>query len=268
MTSPLIDLAIAPPALWLVLALLALGAAGHGLALLALARTPALPIALSLAALAQLALLAALVGASLRLLEVNDVAAWLPDGAVETVEAASWLALVLFLVAGYWWRSPGLGVTLPLLAGVLLAVAEAMREAPTARGLAIAAPMRPAYAVVAAAALALAALGLAGLLARGLERRSLGEALLDRRVVVGLLTGAAALQAALLALAGAAWLARPRGAPLWTVQQTWVLASTLALLLAAEAGWRRRPALPALATLGAGLLLVSLAVVAGVGLRS
>ena len=132
----------------------------------------------------------------------------------------------------------------------------------------IAVQLRPAYAVVAAAALALAALGLAGLLARGLERQSLGEALLDRRVVVGLLTGAAALQAAVLTLAGAAWLARPRGAPLWTVQQTWVLASTLALLLAAEAGWRRRPALPALATLGAGLLLVSLAVVAGVGLRS
>jgi hypothetical protein len=219
--------------------------------------------------LAQFALLAALVGASVRLLEVNDVAAWLPGGAARTIEAAGWLALLLFLVAGYWWRSPGLGVTLPLLTGALFVVADGMRGAtPSARGLALAPPLQPIYAVAAATALALAALGLAGLLARGLERRALGEALLGRRVVVGLLTGAAALQAGLLALAAAAWLARPRGAPLWTVQQTWLLASTLALLLAAEAGWRRRPALPALATLGAGLLLVSLAVVAGVGLRS
>jgi hypothetical protein len=311
------------PVSGLVLALLALGSAGHALALLALRRageqgsrgagetpslpvhsrcwergpaaagagasragtttaplpdralfppppcSPAPPLARLLAAVAQLLLLAALAGATVRLLAVNDITAWLPERAAETVQAAGWLALLIFLVAGYWWRSPGLGVLLPLLALAVLATGEGLRGAAgSARGLAIAAALRPVVAVVMAAALAFAALGLAGLLARALETRVLGQARFSRRAGAGLLAGAALLQTGLLALAAGGWLARPRGAPLWTVQQTWLVATWLVLLLAAEAGWRRRPVLPALAALGAGLLLVGLAVVAGVGLRA
>lgn len=314
------------PGLDLVLALLALGSAGHALALLALRRSagiaerrgrragergrsggrtrsgegvvgapvgpasapvaaaprsqhgertgdegvsPAPLLAHLLAAVAQLLLLAALAGATMRLLAVNDIAAWLPVRAAETIQTAGWLALLVFLVAGYWWRSPGLGVLLPLLALALLVIGEELRGgAGSARGLAIAAALRPVAAAVAAAALALAALGMAGLLARALERWVLGHSRFSRRAGAGLLASAAVCQTGLLVLAAAAWLVRPRGAPVWTLQQTWLVVTWLVLLLAAEAGWRGRPALPALAALGAGLLLVGLAVVAGVGSRA
>ena len=103
--------------------------------------------------------------ASLRLLEFNDAAAWLPARAGETIEAGAWLALALFLTVGFWWRSPGLGVTAPLVVAGMVVVSDVMRDvAAIGRGLAIALPLRPAYGVVLATVLALVALAVTGFL--------------------------------------------------------------------------------------------------------
>jgi hypothetical protein len=287
------EIVLTPPELSLVLALLALGAAGHGLTLLVMGwgkrgndHQPLAPhapapdaappadghrrsLTVALAALSQVMLLVALAGMTLRLLEVADPAAWLPMRAAGAVEAAGWLALLVYLMAGYWWRSPGLGLALPPLVVGLLLAAEATRDsAAVVRGLALSLPLRPIVAAGAAVVLALTMLATAGLLARAIEARSLGEPRLGRWVVLVVLTGAVACQSVLLALAAWSWLGRGRETPLWTLQQTWLVASWLALLLAAEASWRQRSVLPALAALGTGLLLISLVVVSGVGLRS
>ena len=251
-----------------LLLLLGLGAVGHGLALRRLRVQPSAIQRHLLAATAQLALLGALLVIGLQTLGINVPDAWLPLRSVQVVQAAAWLALFIFLTAGAWWRSPGLGVSLPLLLLPLIIAADLARDASITRGLAVPMALRPAAASLTVLALALAILGCAGLFARLLEGRALGQPLLARRVVVGLLGGAVLTRTAQLGLLGYSWLTRRQGLPAWTLQDTWVLASWIVLLLAAYAVWRGRRQAPVLVLLGTTLLLLSAGVVAGLGTRS
>lgn len=248
--------------------LLVAGSAGHALALL-MARRRQQGWRLGAAALAQGMLLTALAGVSSRWLETNDTLGWLPTRTTDALQSAASLALALYLVAGFWWRSPGLGVTLPLgVLGLLLLADTAGSATAVTRGLPIDVAWRPAAGAALAASLALATLAVAGLVARWVEARGLGQPRLRRRVIAWQLSLAAGLLT--LIVAGAAWTWLPRGRPLptWSLQQTWLVASWIVLVVAAESAWRRHAALPALAIAAAGVLLVSLVVVAGVGLRA
>jgi hypothetical protein len=260
---------VAPPERELLAVLLALASAAHLVALLAL-RQQRTRLAGGLASLGQLLLLAAMVAAGLRALAVNEPLAWLPVQSEDLVETAAWLVLLVYLLGGYWWRSPGLGVTLPLatlpLAVLALVVLPVLtRDVLVTRGLPLALALRPAYGAAGTGALALAVLGLAGAAARWLERRALGAPCLAPRVVAGLLTAALLFQTGQLALAGYAWATRPRGAPVWTLQQTWLVATWLVLALTSLTAWRGRRGLTLLAGLSAGLLLLGVALVAGTG---
>jgi hypothetical protein len=220
---------------------------------------------LATAALAQLVLVAVLGGLTLRLLPNSDPSSWWPSRAGDVILASAWLTVLLFLIGGFWWRSPGLGLMVPLLTLGLMTLADLIAPAATVtRGLALELAWRPAFRVMMAGVVACTGLASAGLAARWLEHRALGQRWLGLPIIRGLITSAALLTTLLVATAGYAWFTRGQGAPLWTLQQTWLVASWLLLLIAAEAGWRQRPLLPALTTLAASLVIVSVALVAAV----
>jgi hypothetical protein len=247
-----------------LLALLALASAAHLLALLALGRHR-LGLARGLAGLAQLLLLIAMAGVGLRALAVNEPSAWLPARSADVLDTAAWLALVIYLVAGAWWRSPGLGISLPVFVLLVLLLAALTRDVLVTNGLGLAVALRPVYGALGGGALALAGVGLAGWLARGLERRALGSSRLAPGVVAILLTVALLLLSGQLALAGYGWTTRPRSASPWTLQQTWLAASWVVLVLTTVTAWRGRRGLIMLAGLVVGLLVLGVTVVAANG---
>jgi hypothetical protein len=255
---------VAPPERELLAVLLALASASHLVVLLALRRRR-IRQATGLGGLGQILLLAAMVGVGLRALAVNEPLAWLPVQSEDVMETAAWLALLVYLLGGFWWRSPGLGVSLPLAVLVLLILPVLTRDVLVARGLLLALALRPAFGGLGTVALGLAVLGLAGATARWLERQAFGAACLAPRVVAGLLTAALLVQTAQLALAGYTWATRPRGARLWSLQQTWLVATWLVLALTTLTAWRGWRSLALLAGLSTGLLLLGVALVAGTG---
>lgn len=242
-----------------LLLLLALAAAGHDLAL-RLFRRPFPFQRRLLAAAAQVALLAVLLGLGLRALGVNEPTAWLPLRSSQALPAAAWLALLAYLLAGAWWRSPGLGASLPLLLLPPVILGPLTHDASATHGLTVA--------TLGVLTLALAFLAGAGLLARALERRRLGASILSGRVVAGLLGAALVARTSQLGLLAYGWTIRAQGPPPWTLQATWLLTSWLVLLLAVAALARGRPQAPALALLSVSLLLFSVGVVAALGARS
>lgn len=250
-----------------LLLLLALAAAGHDLAL-RLFRRPFPFQRRLLAAAAQVALLAVLLGLGLRALGVNEPTAWLPLRSSQALPAAAWLALLVYLLAGAWWRSPGLGASLPLLLLPPVILGPLTHDASATHGLTVATALRPAVATLGVLTLALALLAGAGLLARALERRWLGASILPGRVVAGLLGAALVARTSQLGLLAYGWTIRAQGPPPWTLQATWLLTSWLVLLLAVAALARGRPQAPALALLSVSLLLFSVGVVAALGARS
>jgi hypothetical protein len=132
---------VTPPELWVLIGLLALGATCHAAALLALVRHGPL-LQRGLATLGQVALLAVTAGTGVRVLVFSmDPVEWLPLRTTTVVLAAGWLALVVFLCAGYWWRSPGTAIILPVVVAVLLVVSEVTDGAASVRG----APALPAW---------------------------------------------------------------------------------------------------------------------------
>lgn len=250
-----------------LLLLLALAAAGHDLAL-RLYRRPFPTQRRLLAAAAQVALLAALLGLGLQTLGVNEPTAWLPLRSSQALPAAAWLALLAYLLAGAWWRSPGLGIGLPLLLLPPVILGPLTRAASATHGLTVATALRPAVTTLGVVTLALVLLACAGLLARALERRRLGASILSGRVVVGLLGAALIARTSQLGLLAYGWTVHGQGLPPWTLQVTWLLTSWLVLLLAVAALRRGRPQAPALALLSGTLILLSLSLVAAIGARS
>jgi hypothetical protein len=255
-----------PPAA-LVLLVLVAGSVGHALALLAMRRGHARRQVVA-AGLAQAALLAALVGMSVRWLETSDPANWLPVFSTDALQAAATLALALYLVAGFWWQSPGLGLTVPACVVGLLALAEvATGGGAFARGLPLDASARPATGAVLVAALALMTLATAGLTARWVEGKFLGAPRLDRRVIAWLVAIATVLVTGVLALVAAIWLPRARLGIMWSLQQTWLLATWVTLVTAAVNAGRRRVPLPTLAIVAGTLLLIGVTIVPDAGGR-
>jgi hypothetical protein len=241
-----------------LLLVLAAGAIAHTLALLLQQRGHPLQGMLTSAA-GQLALLAALLGLGLRALAGAAPAAWLPQRAGQTLMLAAWLALLAFLLLGPWWRAPALGSVLPPLLMALVLVALPAAGAPITRGLPTPGAAQSAFGLLSALALTLATLGTATQLARLVEQRTTGVRDRSSSIIVATLAAAATLRVAQIGLIVGALIAGRHDILPWTIQETWLLTSTLLLALAAITAARH----PRHAPLLAGAALTAIVVSSG-----